>query len=341
MFFFLIFLCTTIVSDRPIDTRNQEMSIFKMSIRVQPKSIRRHHHHRLFRHHLRRVYYPKRRSSCTMKTKSFSVFASISNSIHKCHRRLIKFFSKLAITRHRQGFVILERKETLFEADVGPGIKFEFDMSSARPQVLVLHEHHQLLPPLVSAKKRTIVLDLDETLVHSIHSPPPPTYDFMIKPCIDGVRMKFYVLKRPGVDEFLESISKKYEVVVFTAGLEPYASLLLDILDPKGLISHRLYRDSCKQLVRGRYVKDLSKIGRDLGKVVIVDDNPKSYSLQPANAIPIKRFEDDIEDRELEKLMGFFQNFCDGFEDMRDAVKHYFGGATMSKPRNLLEASVI
>ncbi|XP_022720822.1 CTD small phosphatase-like protein 2 [Durio zibethinus] len=309
---------------------NQEMSIFKMGKRVQPKSIRRQHHQRLFRHHLRRFHHPKRRSSSSTNTKSFSIIASISKSIHKCHLRLIKFFSKLATIGHHLGSVILERKETLFEPDVGPRLKFESETSSALPQVLVLHEHHQLLHPLVSDKKRTIVLDLDETLVHSISDQPPPTYDFMIKPSINGVRMKLYVLKRPGVDEFLEAISQKYEVVVFTAGIEPYASLLLDFLDPKGLISHRLYRDSCKQLVRGTYVKDLSKIGRDLGKVVIVDDNPKSYYLQPANAIPIKRFEDDIEDRELKKLIGFFQSYCDGFEDMRDAVKQYFGGANMS-----------
>ncbi|XVE51512.1 hypothetical protein DITRI_Ditri02bG0048000 [Diplodiscus trichospermus] len=304
------------------------MSIFKLSKRVQPKSMRHHHRHRLFRYHLRCVRLPKRRSSSTMKTKSFSVIvASISKSIHKCHRRLVKLFSKLAMTRHHQGFVILERKETLFDDDVDlPGLKFEiFGTSSALPKVLVFHdEQQQLLPPLVSDKKRTIVLDLDETLVHSIPHHPPPTYDFMIEPSIDGVRMVFYVLKRPGLDEFLEAISKKYEVVVFTAGLEPYASLLLDVLDSKGLITHRLYRDSCKQLVRGRYAKDLSKLGRDLGKVVIVDDNPKSYSLQPENAIPIKRFEDDIEDRELEKLMWFFRSFCDIFEDMRDAVKDYF-----------------
>ncbi|XP_022714579.1 mitochondrial import inner membrane translocase subunit TIM50-like [Durio zibethinus] len=338
--FFLVFLCTTIVSDRPIDTQNQGMSL-KMGERDQPKSTMCHHHHNdhLFcRHHLHGVHHPKRRSSATLKTKSFSVIASIRKSIHKCHRRLIKFFFKLAGTRRHQGFVILEREETCsFGADVGPRLKFEFETSFSLPHVIVLNKHQQLLPPLVSDKKRTIVLDLDETLVHSRPGPPPPMYDFMIKPIIDGVRINFYVLKRPGVDEFLEAISKKYEVVVFTAGLEPYASLLLDVLDPKGLISHRLYRDSCKQLVRGTFVKDLSKIGRDLGKVVIVDDNPSSYFLQPANAIPIKRFEYDIEDRELEKLMGFFERYCDGFEDMRDSVKQYFGAAKMSRRRRLIK----
>ncbi|XVF25588.1 hypothetical protein REPUB_Repub13aG0224900 [Reevesia pubescens] len=339
MYFFLMFLSITIVSDRPIYTKNQEMS-FKMGKRIQPKSIKRHQYKRLLCHNRHRVHHHKRRSSSTTKTKSsFFVIDSISKSIHKCHRRIIKFFSKFKITRHHhQGFTILKREEsTFFEADVGPGIKFEFETSLILPHhFLVLnneHHDHQLLPPLVSDKKRTIVLDMDETLVHSSPDRPPLTYDFMVKPIVADVIMNFYVLKRPGVDEFLEAISKKYEVVVFTAGLKPYASLVLDILDPKGLISHRLYRDSCSQLVRGRHVKDLSKLGRDLGKVVIVDDNPMSYSLQPANAIPIKRFEDDIEDRELEKLIGFFESYCDGFEDMRDAVKQYLGDVIGSLPQ--------
>ncbi|XVF87266.1 hypothetical protein PTKIN_Ptkin18bG0105300 [Pterospermum kingtungense] len=285
----------------------------------------RHHHH----HHRRK----KRSSSSSTKTKSFSVIDSVSKSILKCHRSLIKYFSKLANRRHGRGFLILEHKDTLFQADFGPGTpKFDFITTTS-----ALPHHHQLLPPLVPGKKRTIVLDLDETLVHSTLNSPPPTYDFTIEPTIDGVTMKFYVLKRPWVDEFLESISKKYEVVVFTAGVEQYASMLLDILDPKGLISHRLYRDSCKQLVTGKLVKDLSRIGRDLGKVVIVDDNPISYFLQRANAIPIKRFEAYVEDRELKKLTRFFKSYCDGFEDMRDAVQQYLGGATMNKPRRLRE----
>ncbi|XP_052875894.1 uncharacterized protein LOC108488268 [Gossypium arboreum] len=285
-------------------------------------------YHRLFRcQHLHRVHHPQRRSS-SLKTKSFSFISSISKSIHKCQCRILQFFSKLAASpRRHQCFVILRREEEPIssEPNVEPRIKLKFSNS---------------LPPLVSSKKRTVVLDLDETLVHSTTGTPPPNYDFMITPTIEGVTMNFYVLKRPGVDKFLEAISKKYEVVVFTAGLEQYASLLLDVLDPKGLISHRLYRDSCKPLVKRRFAKDLSTIGRDLENVVIVDDNPRSYALQPANAIPIKRFVDDVEDKELEKLLGFFEKYCDGFEDMREAVKQYLGGANnTTKPARTSSSS--
>ncbi|KAK8618522.1 hypothetical protein V6N13_132511 [Hibiscus sabdariffa] len=250
----------------------------------------------------------------SLKTKS-----SISESICKCHCFIRRFFSKLD-----RCFLVPKREEPNY-MELNTGL-------SVDPRAVVVTEDKHLLPPLVTGKKRTVVLDMDGTLVHSTEDPPPPSYDFVITPTTNGVAKNFYVSKRPGVDEFLEAISEKYEVVVFTAGMEAYASLVLDVLDPKGLISHRLYRDSCQKLEKMKFTKDLSMIGRELGNVVIVDDIPRMYCLQPENGIPIKKFTDDFEDRELEKLLGFFQSFCDGFDDMRDAVKHYFGGAPVNKP---------
>ncbi|XWS18552.1 hypothetical protein CRYUN_Cryun32bG0055100 [Craigia yunnanensis] len=232
-----------------------------------------------------------------------TIIASINKSIVKCRHHLTKFLSELArmVTPScsLMGFEILRQEEkTQFEANnvVGHEPQLEFETRSfnivAQPPVLVLHRN--LLPTLVSDKKETIVLDLDETLVHSSHEPPP--------------------------------LSKKYEVVVFTAGHKTYASKVLDTLNPKGFILHRFYRDSCKQ-VRGKFVKDLSVMGRDLRKIVIVDDNPKSFSLQPENGILIEPFfGDELWDRELMKLAVFFER-CDVFQDMRDAVNHYLGGA--------------
>ncbi|XVE88264.1 hypothetical protein DITRI_Ditri19aG0055900 [Diplodiscus trichospermus] len=290
----------------------------------QPKSIR-----------LQQQRCHKRRRFPLKKMNSVIIFASINNSIVKCRQHLTKFLfdleSRGTPSCGLRGFEMLRQEQkTQFEANdvVGHGPQLEPKSCSfnllLRPPVLVVHRN--LLPPLDSDKKGTIVLDLDETLVHSSLDPPPPKYDFRVSRDMDGVTVNFYVLKRPGVDEFLELISKKYEVVVFTAGHEAYASKVLNTLDPKGrFISHRFYRDSCKQ-VRGKYVKDISEMGRDMTKIVIVDDNPKSFALQPENGIPIKPFlGDELWDRELMKLAGFFER-CDVFKDIRDAVNQYLGG---------------
>ncbi|GJT26969.1 RNA-directed DNA polymerase, eukaryota, reverse transcriptase zinc-binding domain protein [Tanacetum coccineum] len=137
-------------------------------------------------------------------------------------------------------------------------------------------------------------LILDETLFPSVPAnglPPPGGYDFVVRPLLDGERVTFYVVKRPFVDEFLEFLSVSgFEIVVFTAGIEEYASLVLEKLDKKGVISHKLYRDSCKEC-DGRFVKDLSGLGRDLKK--------------------------------LKKLMDGFFKRCDEFDDLKHAVKSY------------------
>ncbi|KAJ7536336.1 hypothetical protein O6H91_12G065300 [Diphasiastrum complanatum] len=160
--------------------------------------------------------------------------------------------------------------------------------------------------PLSDQDKNTLVLDLDETLVHSSFKL-IPKYDFTVDVEIDNVAHTVYVLKRPGVHEFLEAMGKIFELVVFTASLRKYACPLLDNLDLKSAIKHRLYRESCRQHAGG-LVKDLSVLGRNLPRVIIIDNNPQSYALQPENAIPISSFIDDPKDRELTNLIPFLNS---------------------------------
>ncbi|XP_055804926.1 uncharacterized protein LOC129873776 [Solanum dulcamara] len=279
--------------------------VSKIIKRTPTKSIK---NRRNLPSHLRRS-----RKKSPAKNPASVVVASINKSLYTCHRRLIKLFTKFTRvatpkkTPRKQGYQLLGK--VFDEPANGNNLRRSlFDEGNA-------------LPPLVSPEKKTIFLDLDETLVHSNPNPPPEKYDFIVRPVIDGHRVEFYVLKRPFMDEFLEFLSDKFEVVVFTAGLKEYASLVLDRIDRKGLISHRLYRNSCKE-VDGMFVKDLSDKGRDMKRVVIVDDNPNSYLFQPENAIPIRPFTDDLADGELKKLIEFLGG-CNEVEDMRDAVKVY------------------
>jgi RNA polymerase II subunit A small phosphatase-like protein len=116
--------------------------------------------------------------------------------------------------------------------------------------------------------KNTLVLDLDETLIHSSFT--EVEADILLNIEVNNQKFKVFVLKRPGVEEFLEKCYELFEVVVFTASLSSYADPLLDLLDPKKKISFRLFRESCS-FNNGFYVKDLTRLGRDLKNVVIVD----------------------------------------------------------------------
>lgn len=162
-----------------------------------------------------------------------------------------------------------------------------------------------LLPPLrpPDASMKTLVLDLDETLVHSSFKP-IPNPDFTIDIVLDDVVHTVYVRKRPGVDYFMKEVSKKFEIVVFTASLAKYADPLLDVLDPEGVVRYRLFREACVYHC-GNFVKDLTHLGRTLESSVIVDNSPFSYLFQPEHAIPIASWFNDDSDRQLLDLLPF------------------------------------
>mmetsp|Transcript_10401 Transcript_10401/g.12184 ORF Transcript_10401/g.12184 Transcript_10401/m.12184 type:complete len:323 (+) Transcript_10401:61-1029(+) len=168
------------------------------------------------------------------------------------------------------------------------------------------------------AKKKTLVLDLDETLVHSSFKP-VPNADYIIPVEIDNKVTDVYVLKRPGVDAFMNAMGDHYEVVVFTASLAKYADPLLDLLDQRGNITFRLFRDSCCPY-EGNYVKDLSRIGRELCDTIIIDNSPHSYIFQPENAIPIGTYVGDNSDRDLPDLTPFLLGVKE-HEDVRDVLR--------------------
>lgn len=156
-----------------------------------------------------------------------------------------------------------------------------------------------LLPPLrpCDINKKCLIVDLDETLVHSSFKP-VKNPDFVIPVEIDGMVHQVYVLKRPHVDEFLQRIGGIYECVLFTASLAKYADPVADLLDKQGIFRARLFREACV-FHKGNYVKDLNRLGRDLKQIVIVDNSPASYAFHPDNAVPVQSWFDEANDTEL------------------------------------------
>ncbi|CAB0036206.1 unnamed protein product [Trichogramma brassicae] len=166
---------------------------------------------------------------------------------------------------------------------------------------------HFLLPPIrhLDMHKKCMVIDLDETLVHSSFKP-INNADFVVPVEIDGTVHQVYVLKRPYVDEFLQRMGELYECVLFTASLAKYADPVADLLDRWGVFRARLFRESCV-FHKGNYVKDLNKLGRDLEKIIIIDNSPASYIFHPDNAVPVASWFDDMTDSELLDLIPFFE----------------------------------
>ncbi|EEQ38817.1 dullard-like phosphatase domain protein [Clavispora lusitaniae] len=154
--------------------------------------------------------------------------------------------------------------------------------------------------------KKCLILDLDETLVHSSFKY-LRTADFVIPVEIDNQVHHVYVIKRPGVDEFLEKVGRWFEVVVFTASVAKYGDPLLNKLDISKSVHHRLFRDSCYNH-EGNFIKNLSQIGRPLSDSIIIDNSPASYIFHPQHSIPISSWFSDTHDNELLDLLPFLED---------------------------------
>ena len=144
------------------------------------------------------------------------------------------------------------------------------------------------LPEKTSTKEYTLVLDLDETLVHYCEE--------------DENEDDAYVKVRMGTENFINVLSEYCEIIIFTASTQYYADIVIDGLDCKDKISGKLYRQHTS-IVNGFNIKDLSLLGRDLTKTIIIDNIEENYSLQPKNGLNISDFEGDENDNELNYLL--------------------------------------
>ncbi|KAJ5106332.1 hypothetical protein N7456_003007 [Penicillium angulare] len=178
------------------------------------------------------------------------------------------------------------------------------------PSAPETNEQQWLLPPALPhlSGRKCLVLDLDETLVHSSFKVLERA-DFTIPVEIEGQYHNIYVIKRPGVDQFMKRVGELYEVVVFTASVSKYGDPLLDQLDIHNVVHHRLFRESCYNH-QGNYVKDLSQVGRDLRETIIIDNSPTSYIFHPQHAIPISSWFSDAHDNELLDLIPVLEDLA-------------------------------
>ena len=159
-------------------------------------------------------------------------------------------------------------------------------------------------------KQYTLVLDLDETLIH-----------FKSNPNDDSSGLLQF---RPFLTEFLIGVSKYYELIVFTAATQDYANPIIDAIEKKGIsFEYRLYRIHTV-VINNDFVKDLSRLGRDLSRIIIVDNMEQNYKLQPENGITIRPFwGKDANDMALIDLLRILVEIAKKNMDVREGIAYF------------------
>jgi len=159
-------------------------------------------------------------------------------------------------------------------------------------------------------KRYTLILDLDETLIHLE----------MNKDVLKGT-----ITFRPGLFEFLDEVSKLYELIIFTCGTAQYANPIIDSIEKeKKYFDHRLFRIHTS-FKNNEFIKDLSSIGRELQKTIIIDNTPQNFRLQKENGIYIKSFYSTYKsDRALLDIIPFLKKIVENRpDDIRKELLRY------------------
>lgn len=169
--------------------------------------------------------------------------------------------------------------------------------------------------------QKTLILDLDETLIHSMAKGGRMNTGYMVEVKLNTIvtagrnpalglkhPILYWVNKRPHCDDFLRLVCKWYNLIIFTASVQEYADPVIDLLEQeRKLFSGRYYRQHCTYR-QGAFIKDLSFIEPDLSKVMILDNSPLSYMFQQENAIPIEGWINDPTDNDLLHLMPLLES---------------------------------
>jgi Dullard-like phosphatase family protein len=179
------------------------------------------------------------------------------------------------------------------------------------------------LPSIDHNYKYTLVLDMDETLIHFLYQNKTNNniFNFNMMEQNDLSKVGMFLL-RPYAKYFIEKLKDLYEIIIFTNGTKIYCDKIIDLIDPKREnIKYRLYRSHSINKDNDIYLKDLSLLGRDLSKIIIIDDLKKNYKLQEDNGLPITSWMGNLNDTELKDLIPVLRRIViDEVEDTRKII---------------------
>jgi Dullard-like phosphatase family protein len=194
------------------------------------------------------------------------------------------------------------------------GLNYSLKLLKAPPMTYI-QSRQIMLKELKKKNTKTLLMDLDETLITSCSLRDEP--EKILTPSEGGPPIMIKI--RPFAKEFLKKMKEHFEIIVFTAAVASYAETIVKELDPeKKFISYILDRNFCLETKNGFYIKDLRIVkNRDLKNMMLVDNLVHSFGFQVENGIPIIEWTGNKHDTELKHLMEYLLE-ARKHDDVRD-----------------------
>lgn len=181
-------------------------------------------------------------------------------------------------------------------------------------------------PDTCDVNKKTLILDMDETLIHADFDYNYENPDRIATFRYEEMDVSVPIHMRPDLFKFLEAVSENFEILVFTASMKEYADSVLNMLDPENkFFKHRFYRNNCICVKNRVYIKDLRIFAnRKPENIIMVDNSMYSFTNQISNGVLINSFYNDKEDKELFNLLNYLLNYLQNMPDVRSVNDKVF-----------------
>ena len=219
-------------------------------------------------------------------------------------------------------------------------MEFDYDQIFSKDNYDNIKYYYYSTPMVIedSPKKKLLLIDLDETLIHSefrsrenykeleafvkICKCNVKTFSFSDDNCIYFMDVFF----RPYLKHFLDEVSKYFDLAIFTAAMKNYADTIIDFIDPKNeYFQFRLYREACIPIQNKLYIKDLRIIkDYDPSNVILMDNSLYSFMNQPSNGMLVNSFYTNHDDNQLVNAKNFLIDHIYPCEDVRTECEKWY-----------------
>ena len=190
----------------------------------------------------------------------------------------------------------------------------------------------------ISSGKKLLLLDLDETLIHSEFRDSSnyksldrikqnsKCYNRSFSYIDDNYQYYFDIYFRPFLFDFLHEIKNYFDLAIFTASSKGYADIIINYIDPnKEFFKFCLYREACIPIQKYIYIKDLRIIKNyNPMNIIIMDNSLYSFINQPSNGMLIYSFYSNHKDNQLLHAKNFLIKYLYPAEDVRIEIEKWF-----------------